>query len=156
MTYQIGIENGRENYAELEANYRKHYSEMRARLASGGVQIGPYAPRLDAYFEAFDAGYLINYVIRKDGTAVGHSNVYVTNDMHNGELIAQEDTIYVLPEHRNGIGKTLVKFILSDLKARHVRRVNISPVTDLRVGKIWKRMGFRETANLMTYEIRND
>ena len=152
MTYTISLERGDLNYAELEPNYRKHYAEMQARLAKDGVTVGDYNPRLDQYFAAFSGGWLLNYVVRLDGAPVGHSNVYLTNDMHSGELIAQEDTIYILPEHRNGIGKTLVKHILADLKARGVKRAIISPVTDLRVGKIWKRMGFREVASLMSYQ----
>lgn len=152
MTYQISLERGDLNYSELEPNYRRHYAEMQARLKADGIDVGDYNPRLDEYFRAFKGGWLLNYVVRLDGKAVGHSNVYLTNDMHNGELIAQEDTIYILPEHRNGIGKTLVKHILADLKARGVKRVTISPVTDLRVGKIWKRMGFRDVASLMSYQ----
>lgn len=152
LRYDITLERGDVNYPELEPLYRRHYGEMQARLASDGVTIGDYAPRLDEYFRAFAGGWLLNFVVRKDGAAVGYSNVYLTNDMHNGELIAQEDTIYILPEHRNGIGKTLVKHILADLEARGVKRVVISPVTDLRVGKIWKRMGFRDVASLMSYQ----
>ena len=151
MTYTIGLERGDLNYAELEPNYRAHYAEMQARLARDGIAIGDYAPRLDQYFAAFRDGWLLNYVVRLDGAAIGHSNVYLTNDMHNGESIASEDTIYIMPTHRNGIGKTLVKHILADLKARGVKRVTISPVTDLRVGKIWKRMGFREASVQMVY-----
>ncbi len=150
--YSITLERGDLNYQELEPNYRRHYAEMQARLANDGITIGEYAPRLDEYFRAVEGGWLLNYVVRVDGLPVGHSNVYLTSDMHNGELIAQEDTIYIVPEHRNGIGKALVKHILADLKARGVKRVMISPVTDLRVGKIWKRMGFREVASLMSYQ----
>jgi GNAT superfamily N-acetyltransferase len=150
--YDIALERGDLNYHELEPNYRRHYAEMRARLAADGIAIGDYAPRLDEYFRAFAGGWLLNYVVRSDGAPVGHSNVYLTNDMHNGELIAQEDTIYIVPEHRNGIGKALVKHILADLKDRGVKRATISPVTDLRVGKIWKRMGFRDVASLMAYQ----
>lgn len=152
MTYAISLERGDLNYDELLPNYRKHYAEMQARLEADGVEIGEYNPRLDEYFKAFAGGWLLNYVVRFDGKPVGHSNVYLTNDMHNGESIAQEDTIYILPEHRNGIGKKLVKHILADLNERGVKRVTISPVTDLRVGKIWKRMGFKPVAELMTYQ----
>lgn len=124
---------------------------MKERLLRDGIEIGDYNPRLKEYFDAFSGGWLLNYIVRLDGVPVGYSNVYLTNDMHNGELIAQEDTIYIVPEHRNGIGKRLVKHILSDLGARGVKRAHITPVTDLRVGKIWKRMGFREAATLMVY-----
>lgn len=151
MSYEFTIERGDKNYDEIEPLYRQHFSEMHARLLENGTPVGEYNPRLDLYFEAFAGGWLVNYIIRKGGLAVGYANVYVTADMHTSEKIAMEDTIYVLPEHRNGIGRKLVKFILKDLKARAVKRVTITPVTDLRVGKVWKRMGFQDVANQMTY-----
>jgi predicted N-acetyltransferase YhbS len=71
--------------------------------------------------------------------------------MHNGDLIAQEDTIFVLKDHRNGVGKKLVKVILEELKERGVKRVLVSAMTDLRVAKLWARMGFKEAATQMIY-----
>jgi L-amino acid N-acyltransferase YncA len=72
--------------------------------------------------------------------------------MHNSDLIAREDTIYVLPEHRNGIGKKLVKVILEELKHRNVKRLHVSAMTDLRVAKLWSRMGFKESSTQMIYK----
>lgn len=155
MTYSIAIERGDINYDELEPLYRSHYAEMQARLNADGVEVSDYNPRLDQYFKAFAGGWLVNYVVRLDGKAVGYSNVYVTSDMHNQDMIAQEDTIFIHPDHRNGIGKKLVKFILADLEDRGIKRVMISPVTDLRVGKIWKRMGFKDLAMQMTYTFKD-
>lgn len=143
--------NGHEWHPALESLYRKHYGEMKDRLERDGHKIGDYNPRLDEYFAAMDRGDLLTFIVLENGTLVGYSNVWLTNDMHNSELIAQEDTIYVLPEFRNGAGRKLVKFILADLESRGVKRVTISPVTDLRVGKIWARMGFKPVAELMTY-----
>lgn len=151
MTYAFSIERGDQNYKELEPNYRRHYEEMRTRLAGEGVDIAPYNPRLDAYFRSAREGWIITYVVRHEGAAVGHANVYLTNDMHNGELIAQEDTLYIVPEHRNGVGKKLVRFVLDDLEKRGVKRVTVQAMTDLRVAKIWRRMGFKDTAQTMTY-----
>lgn len=153
MTYEISLERGDLNYMELEPNYRAHYAEMKTRLEQDGISVSDYNPRLDQYFEAFKSGWLRNYVVRHEGRPVGHANVYVTNDMHNNDLIAQEDVLYVVPEHRNGVGKKLVRHILEDLKPLGVKRVIISPVTDLRVAKIWRRMGFRDVANLMSYDL---
>ena len=127
---------------------------MKARLSAAGIEVSDYNPRLPQYFEAFAGGWLLNFVVRLDGKPVGYSNVYLTNDMHNGDFIAQEDTIYILPEHRNGIGKELVKHILNDLGSRAALRVNITPVTDLRVAKIWTRMGFKSAAELMVYDLK--
>jgi GNAT superfamily N-acetyltransferase len=152
MTYAFALENFADTYAEMEPIYRRHYGEMQARLKADGVEIPPFAPRVDQYRKANEAGYMLLYIVRDvEGRAVGHSSLYLTNDMHNGEFMAQEDTIYILPEHRNGVGKRLVRFILDDLKRLGVKRVMITPVTDLRVGKIWQRMGFRPVAQVMTY-----
>lgn len=149
--YTYAVENGAENFAELLPLYRQHYGEMRARLARDGIPVAPFDMRLDVYMDYWRAGHLINYTVRKAGQAVGYGNFYVTNDMHNGELIAQEDALYMLPEHRNGAGRRLAKFVLEDLKARGVKRLNVSAVTDVRADHLWLRLGFKPTAQQMTY-----
>ncbi len=153
MNYEITLENFRETYNELEPLYRQHYSEMVERLKADGVDdYSPYNPRLDEYVRAGDGGWLLTFVLRLDGKAVGYSNVYLTNDMHNNDLIAQEDTIFVLKEHRNGVGKKMVKLILEELRSRGVKRVLVSAMTDLRVAKLWRRMGFKDVATQMIYK----
>jgi ribosomal protein S18 acetylase RimI-like enzyme len=72
--------------------------------------------------------------------------------MHNNDLICQEDTVFVLKEHRNGIGKKLVQCVVEELRSRGVKRLMVSAMTDLRVAKLWKRMGFKEMATQMIYE----
>lgn len=151
MSYTFHLGRFKETYNELEPLYRQHYSEMCDRLAKDGIQYPPYNPRLDKYIEAGNRGDLLTFLIRLDGQPVGYSNVYLTNDMHNGDLIAQEDTIFVLKDHRNGVGKKLVKVILEELKERGVKRVIVSAMTDLRVAKLWGRMGFKEAATQMIY-----
>jgi GNAT superfamily N-acetyltransferase len=151
LTYSIGIERGDLNYNELEPNYRRHYAEMKERLARDCIEISDYNPRLDQYFNAFRGGWLINYVARFNGQPVGHSNIYLTNDMHNGDFIAQEDMIYVVPEHRNGLGRKLARYVLDDLQSRGVTRLSILAVTDLRAEKLWRRMGFKPAAQMMTF-----
>lgn len=149
--YVFSVENGADNHPELEPLYRQHYGEMQKRLAGEGIDVPPFNMRLDVYMQYWRAGHLINYVARRDGKAVGYANVYLTNDMHNGELIAEEDAIYMLPEHRNGAGRLLAKFALADLKSRGVKRLNVQALTDLRVAKLWQRMGFKHTAHTMTF-----
>lgn len=151
MSYSFAIENGAENYTEIEPLYKRHYGEMQARLAAQGIVTAPFNPRLHIYMEYWNEGHLVNYIARKDGEPVGYCNVYLTNDMHNREKIAREDALYMLPEHRNGTGKQLVKFVLNDLRSRGVKRAHVSAVTDLRVAKLWQRMGFKPVATEMTY-----
>ena len=150
-TYAITLEKFAETYNELEPLYRQHYAEMTERLEKSGIKYSPYNPRLDSYIKAGEDGWLLTFVLRADDKACGYINVYVTNDMHNQDLIAQEDTLFVTKEHRNGVGKKLVQFGLEELKKRGVKRLNVSAMTDLRVAKLWKRMGFKEAATQMLY-----
>lgn len=150
MNYEIRLEKFKETYSELEPLYRKHYSEMVERLAEQGVQYSPYNPRLDEYIRAGEGGWLLTFVLRLDGMAVGYSNVYITNDMHNQDLIAQEDTVFVLKEHRTGWGRKLIRAVHEELEKRGVKRLNITTATDLRVSKLLSRMGYQHTAHAMT------
>ena len=151
MTYSLALESFEQSYPELEPLYREHYAEMQARLSSLGIEISPFNPRKAQYCAAGNAGWLLTFVVRHEGHPVGYSNVYVTNDMHNGDVIAQEDTVFVTKTHRNGIGRKLVKFVLSELASRKVKRLSVSAVTDTRAIPLWRRMGFKEAAVQMIY-----
>jgi GNAT superfamily N-acetyltransferase len=151
MSYSIAIEDFDNTYHEIEVLYREHYNEMAERLAKNEIIVSPYNPRIDEYSKACKGGWLITMIARCDGKAVGYCNVYITNDMHNRDLIAQEDTLFVTKEHRNGIGKKLVQFGIEELRKRGVKRLNVSAMTDLRVAKLWERMGFKNAAYNMIY-----
>lgn len=145
------VENAEENCPELFPLYAEHYREMQENQLANGVELPPFNPRLSAYFKAAREGYLINFVVRKDGEPVGYANIYMTDDMHNQDRIAKEDTIFVTKAHRNGIGVKLMKFILAEMKARGCKRGHVTAATDPRVVKLWKRLGFKEAGMAMTY-----
>lgn len=126
---------------------------MQERFANEGIRLADYAPRVESYAAGMKAGHILNYVARAaDGAAVGYSNIFLTSDAHNGEFVAQEDTLYVLPPHRNGLGRAFLRFILSDLQKRGVKRLHATTTTDPRVGKSWERMGFKPIAQVFIYE----
>lgn len=152
MEYAFSVENLKATYPEMSALYRRHYGEMQERLLAQGVTLPPYDPQLERYFASNDVGHLIHFVVRLNGEAVGYSNIYLSTDMHNGQLIAVEDTIYLRPDHRNGVGRKFAKAILANLKSRGVIRLQATALTDLRVIPLWKRMGFREVGAVMVYE----
>lgn len=150
--YAFLIEPFERNYPEFEPLYRAHHAEMNARLSADGCKTYPYNPNLAAYVGAANAGTFIHYTVRLDGVAVGYANVHMFRSMHDQTLMAREDLLYITPDHRNGVGKRLVKCVLTDLRQRGVTRVIVQAVTDLRVEKIWKRMGFKPLAQTMQYE----
>lgn len=157
MEYKIDLERGDLNLSELEPLYRQHYGELQSRLAEDGFAMSDYNPRLKPYIQACEGGWLLNFVGRTEaGEVVGYANFYIGQDMHNHDLIATEDVIYVLPAHRNGLGMKIIKHVLADLRSRGVRRVDVNPATDPRVAKIWKRLGFREVAVRMAYQFEEN
>ena len=151
MSYDFSVESFEATLPELMPLYREHYAEMVERLEGQGMPQPPFAPRLDRYIDADRGGWLLTFVLRSGGQPVGYANVYLTSNMHNGELMAQEDAIFVTRSHRNGVGRQLVEFGLQQLKSRGVKRLLVSAVTDLRVAKLWRRMGFRDVATQMAY-----
>jgi len=150
VTYKVTRPSFEESYLRLEPLYRRHYGEMRERMQSLGVETSPYNPRLDEYIRASRGGWLLTFVLDFGEDPVGYCNVYVTNDMHNRDLIAREDAIYVVPEHRHGAGRMLAGEVHKELKKLGVLRMDISTSTDLRVSKWLERQGYKHTAHCMT------
>lgn len=155
LTYSMSIEDFESTYLELEPLYRKHYAEMCERREKEGEICPPFNPRLDEYFRASRGKYLITFVLRYNELACGYINMYITNDMHNHEPIAQEDSMFVLKEHRNGMGRKLVLFGMEELKRRGVKKIIVSAMVDLRVSKLWARMGFKNLAQQMIYQFQD-
>lgn len=150
--YTFSVEKLRDVYAELEPLFRQHYAEMTARLEGDGFPVSPYNPRLDEYYKASDGGWLLTFVVRKDGVPCGYSNIYITSDMHNHDKIAMEDMLFLAKEHRkNGVGKRFVEYGLQEMRKRGCKRLVVSALTDLRVAEIWRRMGFKDLATQMQY-----
>ena len=150
MSYVVTLENIEQTYKELEPLYRAHYAEMTERMAECDVELSPYNPRKDEYFKAGNAGYLLTFMLKYEDEPVGYCNIYITNDMHNQDLIAQEDTIYVVKKHRQGAGRLLSRKVHEELKSRGVKRMSVTTSTDLRVKNWLERQGYKHTAHHMT------
>lgn len=150
MNYTITLEGFTAAWPDIEPLARMHFEETRERFAAEGMPMAPFNPRLNVYQQAEQGGYLFTFVVRTDeGKAVGHSTIYIQTDMHNRETIAREDTIYIHPDHRNGVGRRLTKTILAFLKSQGVKRATIDARTDPRAVKLWQRLGFKPVAEVM-------
>lgn len=148
--YSYAVERYADTLAEMMPIYRHHYAELLARMGDDAAGMSPFNPRFDAYIAANDRGDLLHFIVRKDGAAVGYANVYVTLDMHNQDLIATEDAIFVMPQHRNGIGRKLTIGIVDALKASGVKRAHMTAAIDPRAAALWGRLGFKHTGVRMT------
>jgi GNAT superfamily N-acetyltransferase len=151
--YTFHIERFDQTYAEMEPLYRQHFAEMQERKAGFGIQIGEYALDTEGYFSYAASGQLVSYIARCDGKPVGYAHIYFSRDHRTAEIIASEDSLFVLPEHRNGTGRKLVQFVLDELRKTNVCRLETTVAGDPRVALLLRRMGFKQTAVEMTIEI---
>ncbi len=149
--YTFTVERLHEIFPELEPHWREHYATLKAKHEGQGLSVPDYDPRIDFYFKASKDGWLKTFVARYQGKVVGYSTIYISHDMHNRSLIAQEDFIYVTPTHRNGTGRKLTKFVLDNLRQMGVTRFHVTAITDTRATILWKRMGFKELGTAMIY-----
>lgn len=150
MTYQIGLEDFRDTLKDIFPLYCEHYAEMKTRLEGEGTSVSPFKMNFNAYANAAAIGQLLHFVARTpEGEPIGYSNIYLTTDAHNGDLIAREDTIFITRAHRNGIGRKLTKFILEVLKSKGCKRGYVVAATDPRIVHLWTRLGFQTVGTAM-------
>jgi len=144
------------NYNELAEIYETHFNEMRDRLSLGGIFLDSFKPRLDEYFKASEGGWLKNYVVRTDaGEPIGYMNIYLTSHMKNHQFVANEDGLYIVKAHRKGVGKLLLKHVISDLTNLGVTQLNVSAMTDDRVVRMWQRLGFKFACTSMILNLQD-
>src|SRR5262245_25180787 len=101
LEYRCYLTTLAESVAAIDPLAERQYAEMCERMNSLGIATSPYNPRYEEYARAERGGYLLTFVLAHGEQLVGYCLVYLSHDMHNRDLIAQEDTIYVMPEHRN-------------------------------------------------------
>lgn len=150
--YYVSVESYKATYEELKHLYKQCYEEL-AEIARKDGRIYPeYNPWLASYNSSDEANTIVLYVVREQGMAIGYCMMYLTQDTRNQGLVTYEDSIYILPEHRNGIGMMLGKMIVQDMTNRGVKRIFLSAIDD-RIVNMWKRIGFKPIATTMELEL---
>ncbi len=69
----------------------------------------PFNPVFERYNQYAKLGWYLQFTARDDGRMIGFCGMYLTPSMHTQELIATEDTWFLLPEYR-GKGRTFIRF----------------------------------------------
>lgn len=125
----------------LQFLHRAHWDETEDYRHSN------FQPQYRLLRQYWDWGLLRIWVARCEGKVIGHLTAYVSTSVHTGEQIATEDALYVLPEHRKGVGTELVRRALADLKEEGVAEVWATAKPQTRVGLLLKRLRFAHVAD---------
>lgn len=87
-----------------------------------------FNPNTPLYFEYEARGQFIMGTARDMGQLVGFAGMYVVPSAHTQQLIATEDTVFILPSHRKGrVGLAFVKFLERACEQRGVVEILWSP-----------------------------
>lgn len=86
------------------------------------------------------------------GSIVGMLGIQVADHPMSGEKTAAELFWYVLPEHRNGVGRELMKAAEAWARSRGAAKLQMT-APDQRVAKVYERRGFAHVESTYQKEL---
>jgi len=96
-------------------------------------------------------GRFILFTVRYEGTLVGNCMMYLSKSTHTQKWVAEEDTIFILPEYRKGrLGVRLIRYVEDVLRNMGISEIRITVKTVNTVAKLMMRMGYAHTGNQLT------
>lgn len=132
-----------------EENIRTLWAEVYPLLVKHWVEIASdaditLAPDIALYEALSDAGMLRVYTARVDAQLVGYAAYVVRPHIHyRDSLQAQQDVLFVLPEHRRGLlGVKLIRYADEQLTALGVQKVYQHVKVAHDFGPVLERLGY--------------
>jgi len=96
-------------------------------------------------------GRLILFTVRNDNGLVGNCMMYLSRSTHTQRWVAEEDTIFILPEHRKGrLGVRLIRYVEDVLRNMGVTEIRVTVKTVNDVGRLLTHLGYNHTGNQLT------
>ena len=130
---------------ELEPLHKAHYTEWADKDA------GLYKPMYQKIAAIDSGGGIEQFTVRHHGCVVGHMRFFVQTNHKTGELIAIEDGLFIVLEHRVGmLGLKLWRFAENVLRLRGVADVEFASPPGSRSAALSKRMKYRVKAVVYT------
>lgn len=98
---------------------------------------------------------LIGAIDMDTNQLVGNFGLYLGRSMHTQERIATEDTLYLLPEHRNGrLGIALIRYAETALRHLGVTELTVDVKLVNNVGPMIERMGYQAVGTRYVKNLR--
>lgn len=140
--YRIGLERFADVLPELHPLHERHW------LETEGHRHGlPLAPDYEAMADDEKRGNLVQFTVRRDRVLVGGLRMYLWNSRHTNTLFAEEDTLYIAPEHRGGfLAMRLLKYAESVLRSLGVREIHADSKLINNADVLMRRMKYEPVA----------
>ncbi len=137
--YRFAVESFREVLAELHPLHEAHFAETERYRAHQGLKPDYLAMELDER-----AGRLLQFTLRTAvGALVGNARMYLGTSRHTGAKFAQEDTFFVLSQHRKGLlAVRFWQYAERCLAALGVQEVRTDSKVSTGVGRLNEYLGY--------------
>lgn len=140
--YAISATRLRPVLEELHELHRQHWQETERHRH--GL---PLRPNYHYMLQRDLEGTLLQFVVRKDGQIVGHLRMYVGMSLHSGTKFAEEDTLFVAPEHRTAmLGLKLLRYAEKCLLSIGVREIRADSKLINKADVLMRRLGYTPVA----------
>lgn len=127
---------------EVVKNSREHWNET-----EGHRHDQSFNPDKERYLHFENMGIYYQFTVRDEGKLVGNCGMYVMKSMHTQELVATEDTWYLLPDYRKaGSGVRLYRYVEKFLENLGVVEITMSARIGNKSGQIMEKLGYNKTA----------
>jgi GNAT superfamily N-acetyltransferase len=146
--YVIAPVRAREVLEDLKELHKRHWEETEGYRH--GLTLNPdYARGLEV--EEQGRLLLLGVIHMDTQQLVGNYGFYLSRSMHTQKLMATEDTLYILPEHRRGrLAVQLIRYAESALRHLGVEEVNVTVKKVNQVAQMMERLGYKPVATQLS------
>lgn len=142
--YRIQLERLSEILSEVHPLHELHWTETEKHRHGIALQ-----PDYQAMLLRERSGRLLQFTVRAfDGQLVGHCRMYLGTSLHTCTLFAEEDTLFLLPQHRGGfLAIHLLRYVERVLVEQfHVREIRADSKLVNNADVLMRRLRYREVA----------
>lgn len=140
--YTIQAERFKDILPELHELHLEHWKETEKHRH--GLEMNP---DYDGFLARERAGNLIQFTVRHDGKLVGNLRMFVSKSMHTQTLYANEDTLFLSPQHRGGfLVMALIRFAEKSLRGIGIREIRVNSKLVNKADVLMRRMGYDPVA----------
>lgn len=141
--YSIQVERIEDVLSELKPLHVAHWQET--ERYRHGI---PLNPDYNYMINAERNGRFLLFTVRIDGVLVGNMMLYISRSTHTQNWVAEEDTMFILEEHRKGrLGVRLIQYGEEILRNLGITEVRVTVKTVNNVGRLLSHLGYTHAAN---------
>lgn len=142
----INVEFLKDCLEEIKPVHAQHWAETESYRH--GITLDP---NYEYMCNAEAQGRFMLFTVRVAGRLVGNCMMYLSKSTHTQKWVAEEDTIFILPEYRKGrLGVRLIRYVEDVLVNMGVTEIRVTVKTVNEVGRLLQHLGYVHTGNQLT------